>query len=649
MILVLGIPLRSPASGAVGRGYAYRCSCILSDEVTARSTSFRSRRIDDPRRDARLVHPPVGLVRPAQGPIGPDQLQPRAIERSAVVLVQPEDVLDGATVLHIEHDRVHGIARLRSEVGGTGRRGRERCPLVQVQLGSRVHEDDHAGRLQSSAQLAQQSNTMVLPRDVVEGEHRERQIVGTALERAQIPIFDQDVRPVWIEAPGPRDHLGGDVDTYGVKSELSKKSRRPSRAAAKVDCGLPVHMMSEDRREIAIRQIVRPWKFEARVRFGSLTVGVDVRECHAFLTCHIYRMAQDIRILLLADSHLGFDLPVRARVGRRRRGHDFLANYAAALRPALDGEVDAVVHAGDVFDRSRVVSTLAYQAFEPLRRIADRGVPVFVVPGNHERSVLPHTRFASHPLVHVFDRPRTFSITMRGTTVALAGFPYERHDVRQRFAELLRRTEWDRVDATHRLLCIHQCVEGATVGPGNYTFTSASDVIRGRDVPAGVGAVLSGHIHRHQVLTTDPSGRPLNAPVLYPGSIERTSVAEIGETKGYLIVQMEPSGDSAVRWAFRELPARPMRRHEIAAHSLSARRLASEIESIVAAAPRDAVLSILVAGELTEEHWRAVSATQLRALVPPTMNVEIVPTARFVGRSSPRVRTESSSPQLSFI
>ena len=49
-------------------------------------------------------------------------------------------------------------------------------------------------------------------------------------------------------------------------------------------------------------------------------------------------MSAGIRILLLADSHIGFDLPTRPRVERRRRGHDFLENYAAALRPALEGE-----------------------------------------------------------------------------------------------------------------------------------------------------------------------------------------------------------------------------------------------------------------------------------------------------------------------
>src|SRR5262245_9558747 len=180
-------------------------------------------------------------------------------------------------------------------------------------------------------------------------------------------------------------------------------------------------------------------------------------------------MPDEIRVLLLADSHLGFDLPVRPRVERRRRGHDFLANYAAALKPALEGEVDIVVHAGDVFDRSRIVPSLAYQAFEPLCRAADRGVPVFIVPGNHQRSRLPHLRFASHPGVHVFDQPRTFVTEVRGTRIALAGFPYER-DVRTRFPDVLQQTGWNAMPATIRLLCIHQCVEGASVGPANYTF-----------------------------------------------------------------------------------------------------------------------------------------------------------------------------------
>src|SRR6185369_13409586 len=133
-------------------------------------------------------------------------------------------------------------------------------------------------------------------------------------------------------------------------------------------------------------------------------------------------MAADFRILLLADSHLGFDYPLNPRVARRRRGHDFFANYATALAPGLAGDVDLVVHAGDVFDRSVVDPTIAYQALSPLRRIAERGIPVFIVPGNHERARLPHARFAAHENVHVFAAPRTFVANLRGHRVALAGF-----------------------------------------------------------------------------------------------------------------------------------------------------------------------------------------------------------------------------------
>jgi DNA repair exonuclease SbcCD nuclease subunit len=335
-------------------------------------------------------------------------------------------------------------------------------------------------------------------------------------------------------------------------------------------------------------------------------------------------VATVIRILLLADSHLGFDLPLNPRINRRRRGHDFLANYSAALQPALSGEIDLVVHGGDVFNRSRPPSSVAWQAFEPLTRVADRSVPVFVVPGNHERGRIPHLRFAQHPGIHVFDSPRTFVSEVKGVRVAVSGIPSERDDVRSRFGDLVAATGWSGVDADARLLCLHQCVEGATVGPANYRFTTAPDVIRGSDFPRGFAAVLSGHIHRHQVLTTDLCGRALPAPVLYPGSIERTSIAEADEDKGFMIVKLAID-ESAVKvsWHFRELPARPLVRHDLPLDGLEAGQVESAIRSLVANAPADAVVSIRVTGEITEHVSRVLSARFLRALAPATMNLDV--------------------------
>ena len=351
-------------------------------------------------------------------------------------------------------------------------------------------------------------------------------------------------------------------------------------------------------------------------------------------------MAADIRILLLGDSHLGFDLPVRPRVGRRRRGYDFLANYAAALAPALAREVDLVVHAGDVFDRPTVDPSVAYRAYEPLRRIADLGIPVFVIPGNHERSRLPHAPLLAHRLVHVFDRPRTFDPVVRGTSIALSGFPYERRDVRTGFTELVKQTRWNDAPASVRLLCIHHCVEGATCGPGNFTFTTASDVIRARDIGCPFAAVFTGHIHRHQVLR-------LRVPVLYPASIERTSFAEINEPKGFMIVHVSVSeGDHDVRWEFRRLPARPMILRDLYVSTLDGNALEAAVNAVIDDAPEDAVISIRLAGEMEDAHWQVISPKRMRAIVPESMNVDIRPPGGFVARRGSGITAESA--QLSF-
>jgi DNA repair exonuclease SbcCD nuclease subunit len=230
--------------------------------------------------------------------------------------------------------------------------------------------------------------------------------------------------------------------------------------------------------------------------------------------------------------------------------------------------------------------------------------------------------------VHVFDRPRTFAIDVRGARVAFSGFPYERRDVRTRFPELVERTGWREHDATLRLLCMHHCAEGATVGTAagsrDFTFTTATDVVRVRDVPKSFAAVLSGHIHRRQALTKDLRGRPLDVPVLYPGSIERTSLAEIGESKGYMIVTMDADGDGGrARWEFRDLYARPMIAEDIAVTGLSGVALDVAVRAIVEAAPADAVLRIRVTGELGVEHLRVLRAAHVRGFTPDTMNLEI--------------------------
>ena len=331
-----------------------------------------------------------------------------------------------------------------------------------------------------------------------------------------------------------------------------------------------------------------------------------------------------IRVLFVSDTHLGFDLPRRPRVERRRRGPDFFENFERALEPARRGEVDLVIHGGDILFRSRVPAELVARAFEPLKKVAESGVPVYVVPGNHERSRIPYPLLAQHENLFLFDRPKTYVWRSQGFTLALACFPYERQ-VRKRFPVVVEETGWRNVDADAKLLLMHHAVEGARVGrlgTGDYRFTNAADVIRTEDIPQGFTAILSGHIHRAQVLTRDLGGRPLSAPVLYPGSVERTSFAEKDEHKGYLTFALERSG-ALLGWRFHELPARPMVTIELGPRELARDNLEQRLRGRLDTLPADAVVQLKVQLKVDGAVPKLLGAASLRALAPSSMNVNI--------------------------
>ncbi|MEM5775565.1 MAG: metallophosphoesterase, partial [Anaerolineaceae bacterium] len=175
------------------------------------------------------------------------------------------------------------------------------------------------------------------------------------------------------------------------------------------------------------------------------------------------------RVLLFGDTHIGLDFPLHPRIERRRRGDDFLRNFRLALRPALEGRVDAVIHGGDLFDRSRIPDALVEIAFAPLVEAAQAGVPVFLVPGNHERGKIPLQVWRSHANLHVFDQPGCVMLHKNGLRACIGGFPFTRK-IQGQFGAQVKRTGLTAAPADVRVLCMHQAVEGAQVGPVNFTF-----------------------------------------------------------------------------------------------------------------------------------------------------------------------------------
>ena len=184
----------------------------------------------------------------------------------------------------------------------------------------------------------------------------------------------------------------------------------------------------------------------------------------------------------VGETHIGFDWPTRPRVVRRRRGDDFFQNFECALEPARTGEVDVVVHGCDLLYRSRVPAWLAETAFAPLKRLASSGVPVLLVPGNHERGRMPYPLLARARAPACVPPATQHVLEAHGLRVAFIGFPYT-HDIRRRFPRVLAEASSDDSAADIPVLCFHHCIEGASCGPGNFTFRFGADVIRTADLP----------------------------------------------------------------------------------------------------------------------------------------------------------------------
>lgn len=251
-----------------------------------------------------------------------------------------------------------------------------------------------------------------------------------------------------------------------------------------------------------------------------------------------------MRILQLGDTHLGAVRRAWNAPEGWSRALDHQVALERALAPALRGEVDLVVHCGDVFDRSRPPPAAVAAGLATLLEAARR-CPVVVLAGNHDRRGLRCHLGHSTGQLHLIDAPTR----LRVAGIVLGLVPH----IRQ--AEDWALAAQVAVGGGVDLLVCHQGVDGARV-PG-FTFRPGrpAETLAARHLPRGVPRIASGHLHPQQ-------GCHLGAvPVVYAGSTERTSFSEQGETKGAVLWEV------GAQWRWRVVPhaVRPMARVACAA------------------------------------------------------------------------------------
>ncbi|MGQ3328582.1 DNA double-strand break repair protein Mre11 [Halorubrum sp. FL23] len=239
------------------------------------------------------------------------------------------------------------------------------------------------------------------------------------------------------------------------------------------------------------------------------------------------------RVIHTGDTHVGY-----AQYHSPVRRQDFLDAFAAVIDDAIDGEVDAVVHAGDLFHDRRPELADLMGTISVLRRLDDAGIPFLAVVGNHEATrggqwldLFERLGLATR----LDDEP-----TVVGDT-AFYGLDHvpvsRRDDLDYAFADH---------DAEYAALVAHGLFE-----PFGYADWDTEEVLAESDV--AFDAMLLGDNHTPDVAEVNGTW------VTYPGSTERASASE-REGRGYNLVTFDADaagGDDRVEIRRRALDTRP--------------------------------------------------------------------------------------------
>lgn len=320
-----------------------------------------------------------------------------------------------------------------------------------------------------------------------------------------------------------------------------------------------------------------------------------------------------IKIIFFADSHLGFDTPLRPKKEKRRRGTDFLNNFDFILDYAKNNKADLVIHGGDLFFRTHVPAPIVDVVYERIFNFAQTGIHIGIVPGNHESSKLPVSLFMQHANIHYYTKSQIFRFRLNEIDFDIAGFPCVRNDVRSVFPGIIKEIQTQTREDSVKFLCMHQAIEGARVGPSNYTFRKGNDIIAIDDLPGNFDLILSGHIHRAQVMYTRN-----NTPIIYPGSIERTSFAEKDEEKGFYEIDVNSQRECSFR--FIKLNTRPMIDVLFDKESYTISSLKDEIIHLVNEIHPDSIIQFRMKNIA---NLTLLSSKLLNDIIPPTMNYQI--------------------------
>lgn len=187
---------------------------------------------------------------------------------------------------------------------------------------------------------------------------------------------------------------------------------------------------------------------------------------------------------------------------------------------AIFHNVDFIILAGDIFDNAdRSVRAQVFLRKE-MERLAEKGIPAFIVHGNHDHMGGNWNEITYPSNVYIFGENVEAKeyISKDGVVIHIHGFSYnERHIFDRKIHDYQRSP-----GADFHIGILHGNMEGNS-DHGNYAPFHLKELLEKE-----FDYWALGHIHKRNIIHQEP-------PVLYPGNTQGRNKKETGEKGCYLV------------------------------------------------------------------------------------------------------------------
>ena len=310
-------------------------------------------------------------------------------------------------------------------------------------------------------------------------------------------------------------------------------------------------------------------------------------------------------------------------LGRSLCNHPLLDDQAHILLQIADcarrHQVDALVIAGDVYDRAVPPAAAVRLLNDFLNRMHELRIPVVIIPGNHDSA--DRLGFAATPLnasgVHIIadyeQMQQPVIIHTQDGPLYFHGIPYTDPEQVRVFAQepivgyeqahryLLQRIADNKpADGVHVLIC-HCFVAGSLESESERPLAVGGADQVPADLFEGFSYVALGHLHGPQAFR---QGR-----IRYSGSPLKYSFSEEKHNKGVLLVEIDHAGVATAT----AQPLHPL--HDV-------RTIEGRLHELIEAASADPNHEDYLLARLTDDHAILDPMGKLRSVYPNLLQME---------------------------